>query len=334
MGGLSAPKCTVRSGLTGLGVLLQRCCCCWPSQGSWPFWLCPSTLRVPIQVTVQKEGKRWCIGVVLSPKDSFLQHRLPWALGPILDLVTPVLGSCSGGGGNHSGNDLHGRSQATSGHSLQGAAGEVGAGHFPVPGKAAPQLSEIQLTGGLEGGEGALLRLSVFVSLGLRASSKPSLPLALPLSGHPGPYSAYKEKPSPVCGSLSGARLGLGLCGVSLASLLPSPSSIKQRLHSGLASPMELLSYFKQPVAATRTAVRAADYLHVALSLLEGKLRPLWPRPFNVTGTVAPTTPVSCSSSDLGHVPVSLPPLSRESRVHGSLLSLFSAWAPNRRSPA
>nr|XP_003467059.2 myeloperoxidase [Cavia porcellus] len=59
--------------------------------------------------------------------------------------------------------------------------------------------------------------------------------------------------------------------------------SIKQRLRSGSASPMELLSYFKQPVAATRTAVRAADYLHVALDLLKMKLRPLRPGPFNVT---------------------------------------------------
>ncbi|XP_004377940.1 myeloperoxidase [Trichechus manatus latirostris] len=65
--------------------------------------------------------------------------------------------------------------------------------------------------------------------------------------------------------------------------------SIKQRLRDGLASPMELLSYFKQPVAATRTAVRAADYLHVALNLLEGKLRPLWPRPFNVTDVLTPS---------------------------------------------
>lgn len=70
----------------------------------------------------------------------------------------------------------------------------------------------------------------------------------------------------------------------------PSPYSIKQRLRSGLASPMELLSYFKQPVAATRTAVRAADYLHVALGLLEVKLRGLSRRPFNVTGTWALTT--------------------------------------------
>lgn len=64
--------------------------------------------------------------------------------------------------------------------------------------------------------------------------------------------------------------------------------SIKQRLRSGSASPMELLSYFKQPVAATRTAVRAADYLHVALNLLEGKLRPLLSGPFNVTDVLTP----------------------------------------------
>lgn len=64
--------------------------------------------------------------------------------------------------------------------------------------------------------------------------------------------------------------------------------SIKQRLRSGSASPMELLSYFKQPVAATRTAVRAADYLHVALGLLEVKLQGLSRRPFNVTDVLTP----------------------------------------------
>nr|XP_055112998.1 eosinophil peroxidase [Symphalangus syndactylus] len=59
--------------------------------------------------------------------------------------------------------------------------------------------------------------------------------------------------------------------------------SIKQRLRSGSASPMDLLSYFKQPVAATRTVVRAADYMHVALGLLEEKLQPQRSGPFNVT---------------------------------------------------
>lgn len=72
--------------------------------------------------------------------------------------------------------------------------------------------------------------------------------------------------------------------------MLPS-CSIKERLRSGLASPMDLLSYFKQPLAATRTAVRAADYMHVALELLEGKLQPQGSSSFNVTGTGLPPEP-------------------------------------------
>uniref|UniRef100_A0A8C6QDU3 Eosinophil peroxidase n=1 Tax=Nannospalax galili TaxID=1026970 RepID=A0A8C6QDU3_NANGA len=59
--------------------------------------------------------------------------------------------------------------------------------------------------------------------------------------------------------------------------------SIKQRLRSGSASPMDLLAYFKQPVAATKRVVQAADYMHVALGLLEERLRLQGSRPFNVT---------------------------------------------------
>ncbi|XP_017204576.3 myeloperoxidase [Oryctolagus cuniculus] len=82
--------------------------------------------------------------------------------------------------------------------------------------------------------------------------------------------------------------------------------SIKQRLRKGSASPMDLLSYFKQPVAATRTAVRAADYLHVALGLLERKLRSLLPGPFNVTDVLTPaqlrtlSTASGCAYQDVG----------------------------------
>ena len=49
---------------------------------------------------------------------------------------------------------------------------------------------------------------------------------------------------------------------------------------------MDLLSYFKQPVAATRRVIQAADYMHVALGLLEEKLQLQGSRSFNVTGTV------------------------------------------------
>lgn len=139
-------------------------------------------------------------------------------------------------------------------------------------GQGCPGLSEKEQA--WEVGWGPL-SVSVFVCENI---FKTEPPMALPLS-------------TLSCVPISWAGALLSVSPTFAALLLPSPSSIKQRLRSGLANPMELLSYFKQPVAATRTAVRAADYLHVALGLLEGKLRPLLPGPFNVTGTFAPTTP-------------------------------------------
>ncbi|NIG61364.1 eosinophil peroxidase [Pontoporia blainvillei] len=46
---------------------------------------------------------------------------------------------------------------------------------------------------------------------------------------------------------------------------------------------MDLLSYFKRPAAATKTVVQAADYMHVALGLMEEKLQLQGSRSFNVT---------------------------------------------------
>lgn len=61
---------------------------------------------------------------------------------------------------------------------------------------------------------------------------------------------------------------------------------------------MDLLAYFKQPVAATRRVVQAADYMHVALGLLEERLQPQGSRPFNATGTLfsPPPAPKACPS--------------------------------------
>lgn len=86
---------------------------------------------------------------------------------------------------------------------------------------------------------------------------------------------------------------GWGSAGGSASFLQPLlfPRRITERLRSGLASPMDLLSYFKQPLATTRTVVRAADYMQVALELLEGKLQLQGPSSLNVTGTVLPTEP-------------------------------------------
>ncbi|XP_028937556.1 myeloperoxidase isoform X1 [Ornithorhynchus anatinus] len=82
--------------------------------------------------------------------------------------------------------------------------------------------------------------------------------------------------------------------------------SIRQRLRSGTARPMDLLAHFKQPVARTRTATRAADYLHVALSLLQEKLRAARRGPFNITDVLTPpqlellSKASGCAYQDLG----------------------------------
>ena len=180
-------------------------------------------------------------------------------------------------------------------------------------------------------GVGPSFGLSVFVCENVfKTTTSP----ALPLSGRPSPDRNLfiKRTLPPVCESVHTVRVSLSWAGALQSasahflwpSLLPSPSSIKQRLRSGWASPMELLSYFKQPVAATRTAVRAADYLHVALGLLEGKLRPLLSGPFNVTGTAAPTIPTPA--------PLGTPP-SDPTTSQGSPQVLLRGGPPDFESP-
>ncbi|NXX16818.1 PERM Myeloperoxidase, partial [Podargus strigoides] len=58
---------------------------------------------------------------------------------------------------------------------------------------------------------------------------------------------------------------------------------IKERLENNALTPVELLGYFKQPVAGTRAAARAADYMETTLTLLKKKLRRAVKGDFNVT---------------------------------------------------
>ncbi|KFP76593.1 Myeloperoxidase, partial [Apaloderma vittatum] len=63
---------------------------------------------------------------------------------------------------------------------------------------------------------------------------------------------------------------------------------IKERLQAGAVTPTELLGYFKQPVAGTRAAARAADYMGTTLTLLKEKLRGTVRGDFNVTDLLTP----------------------------------------------
>ncbi|NXC41740.1 PERM Myeloperoxidase, partial [Penelope pileata] len=63
---------------------------------------------------------------------------------------------------------------------------------------------------------------------------------------------------------------------------------IKKNLEDDALTPIELLRHFKQPVAGTRTAVRAADYLGTTLTLLKEKLHQAVKGDFNVTDLLTP----------------------------------------------
>ncbi|XP_043910076.1 myeloperoxidase [Protopterus annectens] len=85
----------------------------------------------------------------------------------------------------------------------------------------------------------------------------------------------------------------------------------KQRLNNGTVIPSDLLSYFKQPVAETRTAIRAADYMFTTLDLIHSKVHHRYKRSINatdllsqsdlatianITGCEAQTRPLTCSN--------------------------------------
>ncbi|NWS77972.1 PERE peroxidase, partial [Crotophaga sulcirostris] len=63
---------------------------------------------------------------------------------------------------------------------------------------------------------------------------------------------------------------------------------IKAHLQKDALTPVELLGYFKQPVAGTRVAARAADYMETTLSLLKEKLQWAVRGDFNVTDLLSP----------------------------------------------
>ncbi|XP_075450672.1 myeloperoxidase [Ascaphus truei] len=58
---------------------------------------------------------------------------------------------------------------------------------------------------------------------------------------------------------------------------------LKERLKKKDVSPVDVMSFFKQPVASSRTYIRAADYMGTTLQLLTEKVQRSYRRPINVT---------------------------------------------------
>ncbi|XP_042298513.1 myeloperoxidase-like [Sceloporus undulatus] len=61
----------------------------------------------------------------------------------------------------------------------------------------------------------------------------------------------------------------------------------KASLNKTHVSPSDFLKHLKEPVAATRSALRAASYLDTSLDLLKKKLQKKWQRPFNITDVLS-----------------------------------------------
>ncbi|CAJ0965848.1 unnamed protein product, partial [Ranitomeya imitator] len=58
---------------------------------------------------------------------------------------------------------------------------------------------------------------------------------------------------------------------------------LKERLRRKDVDARDLMAYFKQPVAGSRNAIRAADYMGTTLQILQGKLKYFYDRPFNIS---------------------------------------------------
>uniref|UniRef100_A0A8D2J8H2 Eosinophil peroxidase n=1 Tax=Varanus komodoensis TaxID=61221 RepID=A0A8D2J8H2_VARKO len=85
-----------------------------------------------------------------------------------------------------------------------------------------------------------------------------------------------------------------GLFSVLMFSLegtspVTSPKILAEKLKSHKATAAHVLLSFKQPLGATRQAVRAAEYLHVTFALLKEKLQHVFPHSVNITELLSPT---------------------------------------------
>ncbi|CAI5795086.1 myeloperoxidasemyeloperoxidase-like [Podarcis lilfordi] len=61
----------------------------------------------------------------------------------------------------------------------------------------------------------------------------------------------------------------------------------KENLRNPHLTPSDFLRHLKEPVAGTRTAIRAASYMETALDLLRQKLQKVWHRRFNITDVLS-----------------------------------------------
>ncbi|KAM3933658.1 eosinophil peroxidase-like [Leptodactylus fuscus] len=102
---------------------------------------------------------------------------------------------------------------------------------------------------------------------------------------------------------------------------------LKERLRKRTWTPSDVMSYFKQPVATSRTHIRAADYIETTLELLTEKVRSIYSRPFNISDLLT-VNQIDMLHKVSGHTFLHLPKACPQSRYR-----TFTGECNNRRFP-
>ncbi|XP_066455916.1 eosinophil peroxidase-like [Eleutherodactylus coqui] len=102
---------------------------------------------------------------------------------------------------------------------------------------------------------------------------------------------------------------------------------LKERLKQGTWTTSDVMTYFKQPVATSRTFIRAADYIEVSLELLTEKVKSIYSRPFNISDMLT-TKQIDMLHKVSGYAFLHLPKACPTSRYR-----TFTGECNNRRFP-
>ncbi|XP_069800888.1 myeloperoxidase-like [Dendropsophus ebraccatus] len=102
---------------------------------------------------------------------------------------------------------------------------------------------------------------------------------------------------------------------------------LKERLRQRTLSPSDVMTYFKQPVATSRTHIRAADYIETTLLLLTEKVQNIYSRPFNISDLLT-SNQIDMLHKVSGYAFLRLPNACPQSRYR-----TFTGECNNRRFP-
>ncbi|XP_069470956.1 myeloperoxidase-like isoform X1 [Ambystoma mexicanum] len=111
------------------------------------------------------------------------------------------------------------------------------------------------------------------------------------------------------------------------AAYLRTRQNLKNKLKQEVLSPSDIMAFFKQPVAGSRTAIRAADYMETTFQVLKEKVKHSYEGSYNITDILT-AEQLHTVSKFTGCAYQSLPTVCRNSRYR-----TITGECNNRRIP-